>query len=241
MSTSQPEDIQAEYYRRTAADYDSMHVDQNDEHARALRIISHLVREHDIKSILDVGAGTGRAVKHFLTNHKDVTVRGIEPVPALRDQAVARHNIPPELIEVGRGEQLPFASQSIDAVCEFGVLHHVRRPADVVREMLRVAQKAIFLSDSNRFGQGSRLARWVKLLAYKTGFWQPVNLINTRGRGYHLSEGDGLSYSYSVYDNYDLIARWARQVVLIPSFPHSDRTWLTPLLTSGHVVLCAFR
>jgi ubiquinone/menaquinone biosynthesis C-methylase UbiE len=55
-------------------------------------------------------------------------------------------------------------SNSIDAAFECGVLHHVAEPSHVVGEMMRVARKAIFLSDSNRFGQGRLIARILKLL-----------------------------------------------------------------------------
>ena len=59
--------------------------------------------------------------------------------------------------------------RALDAVCAFGVMHHVKRPAIVVGEMMRVARRAIFISDSNRFGQGSMPARRVKLLLWRFG------------------------------------------------------------------------
>jgi hypothetical protein len=40
--------------------------------------------------------------------------------------------------------------------CAFGALHHVARPGQVVADMLRVGAKAVFISDSNSFGQGPR-------------------------------------------------------------------------------------
>jgi len=79
------------------------------------------------------------------------------------------------------------------------------------------------------------------LLLYKTGLWWPANFIKSRGRRYLLSEEDGLAYSYSIYDNYPQVARWARQIILMPTLPHDNATWLTPLLTSAHILLCAFR
>ena len=70
---------------------------------------------------------------------------------------------------LGSGLQLPFPDASFDAVCEFGVLHHVEHPNAVVREMLRVSKTAIFLSDTNRFGRGRLFARLVKLALWKLG------------------------------------------------------------------------
>ena len=241
MQTKRTEDIQAEYYRRTAPEYDAMHVAEHDEHGQALRFISCLLGLHGISTVLDVGCGTGRGVEYFREHHPDIGVVGVEPVEALLDLAIHRHGVPPERLVRGRGEALPFASESFDAVCEFGVLHHVRKPRVVVAEMLRVARKAVFISDSNRFGQGPDAVRWLKLLLYRCRLWWPANFVRTGGRGYLLSEGDGLAYSYSVYDDYPQVAKWAQQIILVPILPHASEAWLTPLLTAGHVLVCAFR
>src|SRR6185436_11973411 len=91
-------------------------------------------------------------------------------------------------------------------------LHHVARPAVVVEEMLRVARRAIFISDSNNFGQGSAAARRVKQALDGLGLWGLANLVKTRGKGYSISDGDGLSYSYSVFNDYPLIERHCRSV-----------------------------
>ncbi len=239
--TMRPEEIQADYYNRTAEAYDDMHIAEGDEHQRALRLISAFTQDMGVESVLDVGCGTGRAIRYFMQRHPEMRVHGVEPVAGLRDQAINRFGVPPSMITGDRGEALPFADQSFDIVCEFGVLHHVRRPETVIAEMLRVARKAVFISDSNRFGQGSFFWRRAKLTLYRCGLWWPVNFVRTRGRGYTISEGDGLAYSYSVYDNYPQVAAWAKQMVLVPTTPHDSPTWKMPLLTSGHVLLCAFR
>jgi len=107
--------------------------------------------------------------------------------------------------------------------------------------MLRVAKKAVFISDSNRFGQGSRAARLIKLCLYKSRLWGIFNYLNTSGRGYLISEGDGLAYSYSVYDSFEEIARWADRMILIPSGNGKVSSWVHPLLTSSGVIVCALR
>ncbi|MDJ0795472.1 MAG: hypothetical protein QNJ51_01345 [Calothrix sp. MO_167.B12] len=107
--------------------------------------------------------------------------------------------------------------------------------------MMRVARKAIFLSDSNRFGQGSLLARWMKLALYKLGLWKWADFFRTRGKGYTITEGDGLAYSYSVFDSYDLLAEWADRIILIPTDAMKSKSWFHPLLTSGHILICAIR
>jgi hypothetical protein len=81
------------------------------------------------------------------------------------------------------------------------VLHHVPDPRPVVAEMLRVARRAVFIADSNNFGQGPRPARLAKQLLHACGLWPLANLVKTRGRGYIVTEGDGVSYSYSVFSS----------------------------------------
>ena len=166
---------------------------------------------------------------------------GIEPVAALLDEPVVRGNAESGAIIQGKGDALPFADNSFDAVCEFAILHHVADPRTVVGEMLRVAKKAIILSDSNRFGQGPMFLRFVKLALYKTRLWGVFNRLRTSGKGYQITEGDGLAYSYSVYDSFDQIARWADRVIVIPAEKTRTVSWLHPLLTSGTVILCGIR
>lgn len=110
-----------------------------------------------------------------------------------------------------------------------------------MKEMLRVARKAVFISDSNRFGQGSRIQRIVKLLLFKARLWGVFNYLRTLGKGFLFSEGDGVFYSYSVYDSFQQIASWADRLILVPNGDQKVRSWIHPLLTSGGVIVCAFR
>jgi ubiquinone/menaquinone biosynthesis C-methylase UbiE len=236
-----PEDIQRQYYTETASLYDNMQVHAGDEHYVALKHISSFVNLLSMSSILDVGCGTGRGVNYFVETHPTINVLGIEPVHALIYQAIQKNGIRKELLVCGVGQSLPFGNASFDAVCEFGILHHVKEPNVIVREMIRVAKKAVFLSDCNRFGQGSMLARLVKLLLYKTRLWGTANFINTHGKGYTISQGDGLAYSYSVFDSFNVLANWADRLIPIPTTKEKISYWCHPLLTSSHILLCAIR
>jgi ubiquinone/menaquinone biosynthesis C-methylase UbiE len=204
-----------------------------------LQIIHAMSGALGLDSLLDVGAGTGRAVLFFRDKGKDI--RGVEPVQALIKQAMAK-GVPESAILCGDGRSLPFEDRSFDAVLECGVLHHVAEPRDVVKEMLRVAKKAVFLSDNNRFGQGGMAARLTKLSLYKMGMWKAARFVQTRGRYYTISEGDGLAYSYSIYDSYGQLADWADSVWCLPTMSDKTcRSWFHPLLTSSHGLLCAIR
>lgn len=240
MSTA--EQSQREYYERTAHLYDQLHVCAGDEHFVALKHISSLIQMHGLSSVLDVGCGTGRGLSYFLKNLPGIEAQGIEPIAALRARAVEEHGIPSNLITAGTGEALPFRDGSFDAVCELGVLHHLRKPETAVSEMVRVARRAIFLSDENRFAHGSAISRWGKLLLCKTGVFRLAYQIKTVGRGHRFSEGDGIAYSYSVYDAMEVLSGWADRIFLIPTDNVRGRaSWFHPLMTSFHVLLCAIK
>src|SRR5258708_24581645 len=81
--------------------------------------------------------------------------------------------------------------------------------------MLRVARKAVFLCDSNRFGQGSRAARLMKLFLCKSKLWGAYTFLRTGGKGYIIYQRDGPAYSYMVFDSYDLVSYLADRVILI--------------------------
>lgn len=197
-------EIQQNYYAQTAGKYDEMHVNKKDEHFFALSFMLAAIDYLGIHSILDVGSGTGRAVRYIKEKRPEIQIVGVEPVRELREIGYSQGLSENELTE-GDTTKLKFSDGQFDLVCAFGVLHHIKSPEDAVAEMLRVAQKAIFISDANNFGQGRPLARTTKQALNALGLWRIVNLIKTRGKGYTISEGDGLAYSYSVFNNYNLI------------------------------------
>ncbi|HTP88136.1 MAG TPA: class I SAM-dependent methyltransferase [Bryobacteraceae bacterium] len=236
-----PEAIQAAYYTETAAAYDNLHTSrEDDEHYLALNLMCALGETLDLNTYLDVGAGTGRGVCFLRERGK--RVRGVEPVTDLIEQA-HRKDVPRGTIIRGSGYHLPFDDASFDAVYQCGVLHHVADPDKVVSEMMRVARKAVFLSDENRFGQGSSYGlRLLKVVLYKAHLWQPLKFIQTRGRMYKISERDGLAYSYSVYQSYQSLSQWADRIWFLQTARQKPvKSWLNPLLTGSHVLLCAIR
>jgi ubiquinone/menaquinone biosynthesis C-methylase UbiE len=239
--TESAEKLQAEYYEESASAYDSVHnASEDHEHNLALQYIEMISNARGLRTFLDVGAGTGRGVCFLRDREKEV--RGIEPVAAMIEKAES-NGVPKGLLLQGSGYDLPFGDESFDAVFECGVLHHVAEPGRVVDEMIRVAKRAIFLSDSNRFGQGSRSAGLLKIALYKCGLWQAARFLQTKGKMYTISEGDGLAYSYSVFDSYDQLAAKTKRIWLLPTAAEQSnrRSWVHPLLTSTHVLLCAFK
>ena len=232
---------QRRYYSETAAKYEQMHAHESAGDAFNWKFIAAMLQIVGVQSVLDVGTATGYRVHEIRSTFPEAFVCGVEPVDALL--GIARRNdvLASGSLIRGSGLALPFANESFDAVCEFAVLHHVSDPRSAVKEMLRVARKAVVLSDGNRFGQGNMLARWAKLAMYKTRTWSWFDLLRTRGKGYRVTEGDGVSYSYSVYDSFDLLSGWADRLIVIPSENGKAQSWMHPLITSPGAVAIALK
>ena len=227
---------QRRYYAATAHEYEDRHLHGGDEHTFALSVLMGALDYLGADSVLDVGSGTGRALSHMRTYRPGIRVVGIEPVAELR--AVGHeHGIPQDALRDGDATALEFGDGEFDVVCAFGVLHHVHQPEVAVAEMLRVARKAVFISDSNTFGQGSFLKRTAKQLLRAAGLWRAAVYLSTRGRGYFISEGDGLAYKYSLFDNFALIERQCRAVHVI----NTKSAGMNPFRTATHVAVLGIK
>jgi len=214
-------EIQRSYYRDTARIYDQLHVHEKDAHYFALTFMLGAIEFLEGQSLLDVGSGTGRTISYIQTSNPNIKVVGIEPVEELRQIGYSKGISEDQLIE-RNGLSIPFDDNSFDIVCSFGVLHHIKTPSLVIQEMLRVARKAIFISDSNNFGQGTLLARTLKQSFDLLGLWKFVDLIKTKGKGYTISEGDGLAYSYSLFNDFNYIKKHCKTVHLLNTSPTSS-------------------
>ena len=226
---------QRDYYAQTSLHYDSIHLRSGDEHFVGLEYVAALLHVVRAKTVLDVGSGTGRAIRFLRKRRPDLDVEGIEPVEELRQEAL-RHGV---LLHDGTGEELPFEDDSFNIVIASGVMHHLPDPAAVIGEMTRVARLGVMISDTNRFAQRSKAAGLLKMAIYHLGLWQTLESFRTRGRGYLSSEGDGIFYSYSIFDSIPKLRAWADTVFVIPTMPR--RKAALPQLGIPHGLIVAFR
>ncbi len=197
-------ELQRDYYAATADRYEALHVREHDEHGLALAWLAGLAAHYGARSVLDVGCGTGRAPLYLQRHQPDLRVLGVEPSAELRAIGHAAGIAVDALVD-GDATCLAYPDNSFDIVCEFGVLHHVERPRVVVSEMLRVSRLGIFVSDDNHFAAGSPVARVTKRMLDSMGLWKAAYWLRSGGRGYRISDGDGLSYPYSVFDDLDFL------------------------------------
>jgi len=211
--------LQQDYYASTAVEYDAMHRDI--EHEFALTVIAAYIEHHQIRSVLDVGAGTGNAMQWLKRRFPDLNIKGVEPVQALREQAYGKGISELDLVD-GSGYLLPFPDSSFEMVCEFAVLHHVKEPNRMVNEMSRVASRMLCISDCNFMGQGSWPVRNLKRLIYFSRLWPLANLVKTKGKGYTFSKEDGVAYSYSVFQSIATLKRSWRTLRIMTASGKSD-------------------
>jgi len=231
-----PEKIQQEYYRNSAAQYDEYHsAGQDSEHDISLFFLSSVLELNASKSILDVGAGTGRVMKFLSKKFDHIQVTGLEPVESLREIAYSKGISRNDLL-AGDGYSIPFPDNSFDIVSEFGVLHHVKHPEKMLREMIRVSKQGIFISDSNNFGQGPLPIKMMKWALNVLGVWKLFDYLKTGGRGFRVSDTDGLSYSYSVFDSYSLLKTVSSEIYF---FNLQGRKGINPFRNAGHIALYA--
>jgi len=226
---------QRDYYAKNAAAYESMHVRPGDEHFIALEYACAMLGVVRASRVLDVGSGTGRVVRFLRQRCPAIEVDGVEPVSELREQALAHGTG----LHAGSGEKLPFEDNSYDVVTAFGVMHHVAAPDIIVAEMARVARRGVMISDANRFGQGHMMLGLMKLLIHKACLWGVFEQIRTRGRGYLVSDGDGIYYSYSIFDSVQQVKGWADRVLIVPIVPRGNSS--LQQLSMSHGLLVALR
>jgi len=228
--------LQRAYYAETSAHYDQMHVHGDDEHGFGLSFLISTIGHFGMCSVLDVGCGTGRGLLRIKESFPGIRAMGVEPSKELREMGHSKGLSQSELVD-GDAMDLAFPDESFDVVCEFGALHHIPFPSKATSEMLRVARKAIFISDSNNFGQGGRLSRVVKQTINSLGLWPVANYIKTRGKGYSISEGDGIGYSYSVFNDYGQITRACESVHIM----NTAKGGLNLYRTASHVALLGLK
>lgn len=235
MNADKEIDIQRRHFAGIAEKYQSEYVPQGDEHFLALSFLVAAIDYLEFESVLDIGSGTGRAISYIKQRLPRLRIVGIEPVGEMREVGYKQGIQQDELID-GDATNIAFGAGEFDVVCEFGVLHHIKEPSVAVTEMLRVARKAIFISDGNNFGEGPPLGRTLKQIINSLGLWKVADYLNTRGKGYRISE-DGLSYSYSVYNDYDLIRSHCKNVYIL----NTKDAGKNPYRSASHIALLGIK
>lgn len=224
---------QKRYYEQTACEYDENHL-REPEHEFALAQLLGIMRYHGFKTLLDVGTGTGRVLRHAKHHLEGVALCGIEPVAALRDVGHS-HGLTRSELRDGNALNLEFEDNSWDVVCAFGILHHIKDPEAAVLEMCRVARHGVFFSDMNNYGCGSLPQRGLAQLLRAVGLWRGFQYVKNGFKYEKSSPGDGIFYSYSLFDSLPAIRRKFPQTHIANTRASCDHL----LLGSSHLSVFA--
>jgi len=234
-----PGNAQAEYYRRTAVNYDEAHLADDDAHYQSLEYIRWFATQLSARSVLDTGCGTGRGIGFFRNNMPDVEVHGNDPSPDLLKIAAEKHEIPQSMLHCSDTVSLPFERHSFDVVTSLAVLHHVPDPHSVVERMSQLARKAVFISDCNYIGQGRLPSRLLKLALTEARLWDLVKFVQQGFKGWAYSEGDGVFYSYSAFSALTVLRKHFRKIVVIPVGAGAGNAVAFPKLLAPEVLIGA--
>jgi ubiquinone/menaquinone biosynthesis C-methylase UbiE len=222
---------QREHYRNTSqrmADLESIET----EHHHGISLLAGMALQYGWKSFLDVGAGSGRGINHLQKYLSDARITGVEPVDALREQGHKGGIAPEKLIE-GDALALDFEAESFDVVYATGILHHIATPRPAIAEMIRVAKCAVMLSDLNNFGCGSKFQKILSHTLRALGLWKVFQWVKNGGKLDKYSDGDGVFYSYSLFDE----IAWLHANGYTTHFMTTAPTRGNPFWDTSHIAL----
>ncbi len=134
-------------------DYDSTSIPAGYDCARShtpevldlwMNTIASCASQGSVSAVLDLGCGTGR-FSHALASHFAADVVGVDPSAKMLEQARAKPHSSRIRYAMGRGEEIPLRSRSVDLVFMSMVFHHFKSPALVARECGRVLRDGGFV------------------------------------------------------------------------------------------------
>ncbi|MEQ9671601.1 hypothetical protein [Coleofasciculus sp. G2-EDA-02] len=97
----------------------------------------------------------------------------------------------------------------------------------------------VAISDCNFMGQGSLVLRLLKYSIFSLGLWSLANYLKTKGKGYTFSKGDGLAYSYSVYQSLNTLHEFWQTLRLNSTKGKSD-TFFGSIISAEHLLIIGF-
>ncbi|WP_327313064.1 class I SAM-dependent methyltransferase [Streptomyces sp. NBC_01235] len=145
-----------EFFTARAADWDSRFPDDGPAYAAAVRDLG--LREGD--RVLDAGCGTGRALTPLraAVGPSGVVV-GADLTPAMLEAAVRAGRDRHGQLVLADVAALPLRSESLDAVFGAGLIAHLPRPAENLRELARVVRPGGTLALFHPIGRAALAAR----------------------------------------------------------------------------------
>ncbi|CAM5679381.1 SAM-dependent methyltransferase OS=Streptomyces canus OX=58343 GN=AQI96_28585 PE=4 SV=1 [Streptomyces canus] len=145
-----------EFFSARAADWDSRFPDDGPAYAAAVVELGLRVGDR----VLDAGCGTGRALPPLraAVGPSGVVV-GVDLTPAMLEAAVKAGRHRDGHLLLADVAALPLRSRSLDAVFGAGLISHLPRPAENLRELARVVRPGGVLALFHPIGRAALAAR----------------------------------------------------------------------------------
>src|SRR5437879_2231857 len=102
-----------------------------------MNVVSSYVKDQRIKTIMDLGCGTGR-FSESLRARFGAEVVGIDPSKKMLEQARSKPSDGRIRYEPGRGESIPLPDNSVDPIFMSMIFHHFDNPVLAARERRRL-------------------------------------------------------------------------------------------------------
>lgn len=145
-----------EFFTARAADWDTRFPDDAPAYAAAVAALG--VREGD--RVLDAGCGTGRALAPLRAAvGAPGVVLGADLTPAMLEAAVRAGRDHDGQLLLADVAALPLRTESLDAVLAAGLIAHLPRPAENLRELARVVRPGGLLALFHPVGRAALAAR----------------------------------------------------------------------------------
>ena len=109
------------------------------------QLIKDSILNDNTKVVVDVGCGTGSALRHVASKLPNCQLIGVEPTPRMLEIAKERATNSLDL-RAGGAEAIPSENTSVDVVLAFAVLDHVSDLHKAVKEFHRVLKKGGYLA-----------------------------------------------------------------------------------------------
>jgi ubiquinone/menaquinone biosynthesis C-methylase UbiE len=152
---------------------DRLRSPQRSQRLEVTRVADFISKDNSIKSILDIGTGSGLFAEEFIKLNLKVT--GIDSNPQMIE--AAKDHVPETEFQIASAENLPFEDKSFDAAFLGVVFHEVDDYLKTLQEARRVSTSAVYILEweyiNEEFGPPleHRLSQeFIEQLAREAGF-----------------------------------------------------------------------
>ncbi|MGW6351714.1 class I SAM-dependent methyltransferase, partial [Streptomyces sp. NPDC055080] len=145
-----------DFFTARAADWDSRFPDDGPAYDAAVGALG--LRPGD--AVLDAGCGTGRALPALRSAvGSGGTVLGVDLTPAMLKEAVRAGRERSGVLLLADAGRLPLRTGALDAVFGAGLISHLSRPAEDLKELARVVRTGGLLALFHPIGRAALAAR----------------------------------------------------------------------------------